>query len=60
MKHSKRYRTSAELRDGDQLYTPEEAIKIIKQFPAGGFDESVEVSMRLGVDPRKADQSRRP
>ena len=56
MKHSKRYRTSAELRDGDQLYTPEEAIKIIKQFPAGGFDESVEVSMRLGVDPRKADQ----
>lgn len=56
MKHSKRYRASAELRDGDQLYTPEEAINIIKKFPAGGFDESVEVSMRLGVDPRKADQ----
>ncbi|WIY83162.1 50S ribosomal protein L1 [Propionimicrobium sp. PCR01-08-3] len=56
MKHSKRYRASAELRDGDQLYTPEEAIAIIKKFPAGGFDESIEVSMRLGVDPRKADQ----
>lgn len=56
MKHSKRYRASAELRNGTQLYTPEEAIAIIKQFPAGKFDESVEVSMRLGVDPRKADQ----
>ena len=56
MKHSKRYRASAELRDGDQLYSPEEAIATIKKFQAGGFDESVEVSMRLGVDPRKADQ----
>ena len=56
MKHSKRYRASAELRNGTQLYTPEEAIAIIKQYPAGKFDESVEVSMRLGVDPRKADQ----
>ena len=56
MKHSKRYRASSELRDGSQFYTPEEAIAIIKQYPAGRFDESVEVSMRLGVDPRKADQ----
>ncbi|EPH07151.1 50S ribosomal protein L1 [Propionibacterium sp. oral taxon 192 str. F0372] len=56
MKHSKRYRASAELRDGNQLYTAEQALEIIKQFPTGGFDESVEVSMRLGVDPRKADQ----
>ena len=56
MKHSKRYRASAELRDGNQLYTADQAIEIIKQFPVGGFDESVEVSMRLGVDPRKADQ----
>ncbi|MGI5951489.1 MAG: 50S ribosomal protein L1 [Brooklawnia sp.] len=54
--HSKRYRASAELRDAGQFYSPEEAIAIIKQFPAGNFDESVEVSMRLGVDPRKADQ----
>lgn len=56
MKHSKRYRAAAELRDGNQLYTADQAIQIIKQFPVGGFDESVEVSMRLGVDPRKADQ----
>ena len=56
MKRSKRYRESSELRDGAQLYTPEEAIEIVKKFPTGKFDESVEVSMRLGVDPRKADQ----
>ncbi len=56
MKHSKRYRASAELRDAHQLYSPEEAIAILKKFPKGNFDESVEVSMRLGVDPRKADQ----
>ena len=56
MKHSKRYRASAELRDGTQLHTPEEALEIVKKYPVGGFDESVEVSMRLGVDPRKADQ----
>ncbi|GAA2179390.1 50S ribosomal protein L1 [Brooklawnia cerclae] len=56
MKHSKRYRASEELVDLTQLYTPEEAISVLKKFPAGGFDESVEVSMRLGVDPRKADQ----
>ena len=56
MKRSKRYRASAELRDKTQLYTPEEALEVIKKFPAGKFDESVDVSMRLGVDPRKADQ----
>ena len=56
MKHSKRYLQSAELRDAEQLYTPQEAIAIIKQFAPGNFDESVDVAMRLGVDPRKADQ----
>lgn len=56
MKHSKRYNQSAELSDETQLYSPDEALAIIKQYPAGGFDESVEVAVRLGVDPRKADQ----
>ncbi|NLA28924.1 MAG: 50S ribosomal protein L1 [Propionibacterium sp.] len=56
MKHSKRYRASAELRDQNQSYSPAEAIAILKKYPAGGFDESIEVSMRLSVDPRKADQ----
>ena len=56
MKRSKRYNESAALVDGSQLYTAEEAISIIKQYGVGKSDESVEVSMRLGVDPRKADQ----
>ncbi len=56
MKHSKRYREAKEMRDSAQLYTPEEAIKIIKKYPLGKFDETVDVAMRLGVDPRKADQ----
>ena len=56
MKHSKRYNSAAELRDAQQLYSPEEAIAILKKFPAGKFDEAVDVAMRLGVDPRKADQ----
>ena len=56
MKRSKRYNESAALVDSSQLYTAEEAISIIKQYGVGKSDESVEVSMRLGVDPRKADQ----
>lgn len=56
MKHSKRYRADAALSDPEQLYTPDEALAIIKQYTPGKFDETVEVSMRLGVDPRKADQ----
>ncbi|SER94395.1 large subunit ribosomal protein L1 [Propionibacterium cyclohexanicum] len=56
MKHSKRYSEAAHLRDAAQLYTTDEALSIIKQYKPAGFDEAVEVSMRLGVDPRKADQ----
>ena len=42
--------------DRDQFYTPTEALGIVKTVAKGGFDESVDVSVRLGVDPRKADQ----
>ncbi|MDQ3991517.1 MAG: 50S ribosomal protein L1 [Actinomycetota bacterium] len=42
--------------DRAQLYTPIDAIRILKELPAAKFDETVEVAMRLGVDPRKADQ----
>ena len=52
----KRYRSAAEKVDPDHYYTPAEAVKVIREFPAAKFDESVEVAMRLGVDPRKADQ----
>jgi large subunit ribosomal protein L1 len=42
--------------DRDQFYTPTEALGIVKNTSKGGFDQSVDVSVRLGVDPRKADQ----
>src|SRR5687767_2136573 len=42
--------------DREQLYSPADAIPILKQMPATKFDETVELSIRLGVDPRKADQ----
>jgi large subunit ribosomal protein L1 len=56
MKRSKAYRAAAENRDPDQLYSPAEALALVKQNATAKFDETIEVSMRLGVDPRKADQ----
>ncbi|MDR1355102.1 MAG: 50S ribosomal protein L1 [Propionibacteriaceae bacterium] len=56
MKHSKRYNAATALRDNSQLHTPTEAIAAIRTFPKAKFDETVDVVMRLGVDPRKADQ----
>jgi large subunit ribosomal protein L1 len=56
MKRSKAYRAAADNRDADQAYTPEEALAIVKKNASAKFDETVEVAMRLGVDPRKADQ----
>ncbi|WP_155374071.1 50S ribosomal protein L1 [Catellatospora vulcania] len=56
MKHGKSYNASAEQVDRDKLYTPVEAIKLAKGTTKVKFDATVEVAMRLGVDPRKADQ----
>jgi large subunit ribosomal protein L1 len=56
MQHSKSYRKVAELVDRDALYSPADAIKLAKQTVTVKFDPTVEVAMRLGVDPRKADQ----
>jgi large subunit ribosomal protein L1 len=56
MQHSKSYRKAAELIDRSKLYTPAEAVKIAKDTTNVKFDATVEVAMRLGVDPRKADQ----
>ena len=55
-KHGKRYREALEAVDRDRLYSPREAIRIVKDFPSSKFDETVELNVRLGVDPRKADQ----
>ena len=56
MQRSKGYRKAAELVDRAKLYTPTEAIKLAQQTNPVKFDATVEVAMRLGVDPRKADQ----
>src|SRR5688572_12614259 len=56
MPHSKSYRKSLDLIDRSRLYTPSEAIKLAKETSKVKFDATVEVAMRLGVDPRKADQ----
>jgi large subunit ribosomal protein L1 len=52
----KRYREAAKLVDREREYLPAEAVRLIKQFPDAKFDETVELALRLGVDPRKADQ----
>ncbi|MFC0503537.1 50S ribosomal protein L1 [Micromonospora costi] len=56
MQRSKSYRKAAEVIDRSKLYTPAEAVKLAKETTAVKFDATVEVAMRLGVDPRKADQ----
>ncbi len=56
MQRSKGYRKAAELIDRSRLYTPAEAVRIAKETSPTKFDGTVEVAMRLGVDPRKADQ----
>ena len=53
---AKRYTDSTRMFDRAQLYSPVDAIRILKQMPGTKFDESVELAIRLGVDPRKADQ----
>jgi large subunit ribosomal protein L1 len=56
MQHGKNYRKAAEQIDRDKLYSPLAAVKLAKQTSPVKFDATVEVAMRLGVDPRKADQ----
>jgi large subunit ribosomal protein L1 len=56
MQRSKAYRNAAAQVDRAKLYTPAEAIKLARQTNPVKFDATVEVAMRLGVDPRKADQ----
>jgi large subunit ribosomal protein L1 len=56
MQRSKTYRKAAEAIDLTKLYGPAEAITIAKDTSNTKFDATVEVAMRLGVDPRKADQ----
>jgi large subunit ribosomal protein L1 len=56
MKRSKGYRNADKTIDRERLYTPVEAVRLAKQTSTTKFDATVEVALRLGVDPRKADQ----
>jgi large subunit ribosomal protein L1 len=56
MKRSKAYRKADELITEDRLYTPVEAVELARKTSTTRFDPTVEVALRLGVDPRKADQ----
>ena len=56
MKHGKKYIDSKKLIDPLKIYDPMEAIELVKQTGKAKFDETVELSIRLGVDPRHADQ----
>jgi len=56
MKRSKRYQKSLEKIDRNKEYSVEDAIKLLKETATAKFDETIEVAMKLGVDPRHADQ----
>ena len=56
MKRGKNYNNAAKLVTEGEIYTPLQAVRLAKQTSTVKFDASVQVSMRLGVDPRKADQ----
>ncbi|WP_084024515.1 50S ribosomal protein L1 [Vulcanibacillus modesticaldus] len=55
-KLSKKYMEAVKQYDQNQVYDPSEAIAIVKKIASANFDETVEVAVRLGVDPKKADQ----
>ncbi|MEJ4100506.1 50S ribosomal protein L1 [Corynebacterium mastitidis] len=55
-KKSKAFRAAAEAVDHSHLYRPIEAAKLVKETSSKNFDATVDVAVRLGVDPRKADQ----
>ncbi|OCT10838.1 50S ribosomal protein L1 [Paenibacillus pectinilyticus] len=56
-KHGKKYREVAQLVNAENLYDPSEAIELVKKTAPAKFDETVDVAVRLGVDPRKQDQA---
>ena len=55
-KHGKKYLEAQKLLEADKLYQPQEAVSLLKKMNYVKFDPTVEVHMRLGVDPRHADQ----
>jgi len=58
-KHGKKYLEAKAKVDQDTLYTPKEAIKLVKETSFTNFDATIDVHMRMGLDPRQADQQLR-
>jgi large subunit ribosomal protein L1 len=56
MAKGKKYTDATKRYDRDQLFSPSEAVELVKGLGTARFDESIELVVRLGVDPRKADQ----
>ena len=56
MQHGKRYAAAASRVDREELLSVSEAVDRVKELASAKFDETVELAVRLGVDPRKADQ----
>ena len=54
--HGKKYKESLDKVDREQLYAVGDAVDLVKELASAKFDETVELAVRLGVDPRKADQ----
>lgn len=57
MAQGKKYRDALRRYDREKEHSPTEAFELVRSFASAGFDETVEVAFRLGVDPRKADQA---
>ena len=55
-RRGKKYSDAARRFDREHLHTPGEAVDLVKSLASAGFDETVELAVRLGVDPRRADQ----
>jgi len=55
-KPGKRFRNAMATIDREKLYSLEEAVKLVKDGAKAKFDETIEMAMNLGVDPRHADQ----
>ena len=55
-KHGKKYQDAVKLVDRERIYLPDEAAELVKQTTTVNFDATIEVHLRLGVDPRHADQ----
>jgi len=56
-KHGKKYQEVAKLVSAETFYEPAEAIELVKKTAPAKFDETVDIAVRLGVDPRKQDQA---